>query len=272
MTNFNNIPLVLTPFADADSSKDYSFFQSGVTRQMTVPTENGGARFTRHQMNGIGYLATLGAYLDRVGYPYGKERLDPTTFGGYPKGAILMTQENGIVREYVSLVDDNTHPLPTEEEDGTYVGNEWWAPTIPTESTSFYPNFSDVKFTGQITIGPIAYGKSAYQDMTISDTGWYSITRTFSNDSWGQIPLSGVVQLSQYLFSIEIQGDGLSNGVWVRLEQQDGILGATSTCLVPISKGNTIRFNAYNRYFDATNKTELYCKVVVRKYNSVELQ
>ena len=108
--------------------------------------------------------------------------------------------------------------------------------------------------------------------MTISDTGWYSITRTFSNDSWGQIPLSGVVQLSQYLFSIEIQGDGLSNGVWVRLEQQDGILGATSSCLVPISKGNTIRLQAWNKYFDATNKTELYCKVVVRKYNAVELQ
>lgn len=275
--NFNNIPLVMTPFADGDSAKDYSFLESGITHQMTVPTENGGARFTRHQMNGVGYLATLGAYLDRVGYPYGKERLDPSTFGGYPKGAILITEDDGLVREYISLVDNNTHPLPKESADGTYVGDEWWAPTIPTESASFFPNFSEAALHATMTIGPINYGKPASGTCNISETGWYSIERKFSTSNYDYSTnpdfgvLHNILELSGCEMNISLQGDGITNGAWVLVEPLNGLLGANASCLIPMSQGQQLRFDcSYTNYSrDAVN---IYCHVKIRKIGAVELQ
>lgn len=272
MTTFDNIPLILTPFADNDEDKVFSFFQSGITRQMTVPTENGGARLTRHQLNGLGYLATLGAFLDRVGYPYGRERLDPTTFGGYPKGAILTTQDNNLVREYVSLVDNNMHPLPTESSDGTYVGNEYWAPTIPTESASFFPDFSGSKYGSEVTIGPVAYNKTSYHDFTAGDSGWYKIARAFSSSYYEHNESFGLNKLSQYKCTIELIGTGITNGRYLIVEQLDGLLGETASCLVPLSKGNTIRITVSNSYYDSVNNQELYCIVYIGKLEEAALQ
>lgn len=269
MTSFDNVPLVLTPFADSDASKDFSFFESGITRQMTVPTENGGARFTRHQMNGIGYLATLGAFLDRVGYPYGRERLDPSSFGGYPKGAILMTQENNRVREYISLVDNNTHPLPTEDEDGTYVGNEWWAPTIPTDSVSFYPSFANPKYVTGATLGPIGYNGSTYTDLTVSETGWYCIERVFRQASGTQF--KSILDLANMRLSLQMNGDGLSNGWFVVAEPLDGLLGEKASCIIPLSAGAKLRFSFYSMYFTVPD-TKVYCDVLIRKLEAMELQ
>lgn len=273
--DFDNIPLVLTPFADGDSQKDFSFFESGITRQMTVPTENGGARFTRHQMNGIGYLATLGAFLDRVGYPYGKERLDPSSFGGYPKGAILMTMDDNLVREYVSLVDNNTHPLPRESADGTYVGDEWWAPTIPTESASFFPSFASASVYKSLVIGPaVDTSTAAYGAVDVEDTAWYSIERTFStepyvypNKDFGV--LTDPLSLSTCVLNINMLGEGIANGLWVGAESLNGLLGPRASCIIPVSSTQQLRFG-----FSLTSKPETnrYCHVTIRKLNSVELQ
>ena len=269
MTSFDNVPLVLTPFADGDVSKDFSFFQDGIIRQMTVPTENGGARFTRHQMNGIGYLATLGAFLDRVGYPYGRERLDPSLFGGYPKGAILMTQENNRVREYISLVDNNTHPLPTEDEDGTYVGNEWWAPTIPTDSASFYPSFANSTYVGGDTLGPIGYDGSTYVDKTISETGWYCIDRVFRQANGTQF--NSILSLADLRLSLTMTGEGLANGSFVVAEPLDGLLGEKASCIIPLSEGAKLRFYFYSKYFTVPD-TKVYCDISIRKLQAMELQ
>ena len=273
--DFDNIPLVLTPFADGDAEKDFSFFGSGITRQMTVPTENGGARFTRHQMNGIGYLATLGAFLDRVGYPYGKERLDPSSFGGYPKGAILMTMDNNVVREYVSLVDNNTHPLPRESADGTYVGDEWWAPTIPTESASFFPSFASATVYKSFVIGPVL-DASAQPTVTVDveDTAWYSIERHFStsqyvyqNKDFGV--LKDTLSLSTCVLNLYMLGEGITNAGEVRAENLNGILGPNASCLIPVSLNQQLRF-----VFTLTSKSETnrYCHVTIRKLNALEIQ
>lgn len=266
--DYDNIPLVVSPFAAYDSQKDYSFYKDGITRQMTVPAENGGARFTRHQMNGIGYLATLGAFLDRVGYPYGRERLDPSSFGGYPKGAILMTQEDGCVREYVSLIDNNTHALPVETN-GEYKGNEWWAPTIPTDSASFFPSFADPTVFSSFTMGPISFDKDAYKTVDISETGWYSVQRTFQYTSRTEV--KGAARLSSIKCSIRLHGDGLSNGAWVLTEPLNGILGETASTLIPVAQGNSIGFYIYDGYY-STTPDEFYCYVTIRKLQPVELQ
>lgn len=244
---------------------------------MTVPTENGGARFTRHQMNGVGYLATLGAFLDRVGYPYGKERLDPETFGGYPKGAILMTMDDGLVREYISLVDNNTHPLPKESADGTYVGDEWWAPTIPTESASFFPNFSEAENYATLKIGPVNYGKPATAYCDIADTAWYCIERKFSTSiyDYSTNPDYGVLQntleLSGCELNINLKGEGITNGAWVPVEPLNGLLGSNASCILPMSQGQKLEF--FCRYTNYTREqVNIYCHVKVKKLGAVELQ
>ena len=278
MTNFDNIPLVLTPFADNDAQKDFSFFESGITRQMTVPDANGGAKFTRHQMNGIGYLATLGAFLDRIGYPYGKERLDPTSFGGYPKGAILMTQENGHVREYISLIDNNIHPLPTEAEDGTYQGNEYWAPTIPTESASFFPDFSSQAWAAGGTIGPIGMSKTESRDFQIEDSGWYVIERIFSTSPYYSPTnnQSSVIQdslrLLSYGFAVTVLGKEDSRTTISRVENLNGSLGAKASCMIPLAKSKTIRIEVQNGYTGYGNERSIYCHVNINRLKSNELQ
>lgn len=266
-SDYDNIPLIMTPFADSDAAKDYSFFNTGITHEMTVPVENGGVRFSRHQMNGIGYLATLGAYLDRMGYPYGRERLDPTSFGGYPKGAILMTQDDNLVREYVSLVDNNTHPLPRESTDGTYVGDEWWAPTIPTDSASFFPNFSSRERVSKISIGPTVFTERVKQHIDIGETAWYHVTRRFRFDTNEQI--TDITRLAFLELGISTIGENDSIGVG-RLEFLNGTLGSDASCLIPLSANNMLEFDFYNGYRDRVNP--IYCDVIVTKLNAIELQ
>lgn len=186
MADTSAIPFVLYPFAYSDQRKVASidFLKSGITPDMTIPTKGGGAKFTRSHMNGIGYFATLGAYLDSIGYPYGKDRIDSqrADFSGYPKGAILITEDDDYVREYVSQKDNNTTALPTEAADGTYEGNEDWKPTLPTP-VDFFPDFST--YVNKETKDISAAGELKY---SVDEDGWYQIALYFSGLAWPTEP------------------------------------------------------------------------------------
>ena len=180
MADTSKIPFVVVPFADNDQQKvaDISFLRSGVTPAMSIPTQNGGIKFTRNMLNGIGYFATLGGYLDRIGYPYGKERDRGADFKGYPKGAILISEDDDYVREYVSQIDNNTMPLPQEAADGTYEGNEYWKPTIP-PIVDFFPDFSTYVYK---SASPAA-GTGTFRYVPDED-GWYSLELSFIGYRW----------------------------------------------------------------------------------------
>lgn len=147
------VPTIEMPFAYQDPMRDYSFYKTGVTPAMTAPATNGGSRFTRHQMNGIGYLASLGTFLWQCGYPFSREDVTKVSsaIGGYPKGAIVYTiDSSGYLVEYISKVDDNTNPLP--ESSGTLPEeNDYWAPLYETVYQATVPNYETTTSTVQET-------------------------------------------------------------------------------------------------------------------------
>lgn len=181
MADTSKIPFVLVPFADNDQQKvaNINFLRSGVTAAMSIPTTNGGMKFTREMLNGIGYFATLGGYLDRIGYPYGKDRDRGTDFKGYPKGAILISEDNDYVREYVSQIDNNTMPLPQEAADGTYEGNEYWKPTLP-PVVDFFPDLTTYVHKG--SSGSVT-GTGTFRYVADED-GWYELEMNFTGYRW----------------------------------------------------------------------------------------
>jgi hypothetical protein len=180
MATSEKIPFVSVPFADQDQTKvaDLDFLKSGVTSSMLIPTEQGGRKFSRSMLNGIGYFATLGGFLDRIGYPYGIEKDRGADFNGYPKGAILISEDDDYVREYVSQEDNNTNPLPQEATDGTYKGDEHWKPTLPPVA-DFFPDYST--YTSKFFKDVVGTGTVQY---TIDEDGWYEFSASFSGGDW----------------------------------------------------------------------------------------
>lgn len=138
------IPWIGTPFGNSDPFLDYSFYKDGITAKMTVPDGNGGTRFNRHMMNGIGYLATLGTCLVEYGYPFSEEDIQRAeVFGGYPQGAIVYRiYDGGYVVEYKSKVDNNLNPTP-ELEDGIPVEDDYWMPLYETTQIVTVPNYNE---------------------------------------------------------------------------------------------------------------------------------
>lgn len=181
--NTNGIPMVDTPFASGNQFKvlDLDFLKDGVSRAMVMPTANGGTKFSRSHLNGIGYWATIGAFLDRIGYPYGIDKSRAEEIGGYPKGAILVTEDDDYVREYVSLVENNTHPLPQEASDGTYEGDQYWGTTLP-KVVDFFPDFSTS--TQQATATLIGAGEYNFQ---AAGDGWFQMSCSYVGMKWPAI-------------------------------------------------------------------------------------
>lgn len=242
MADISTIPLVNVPFADFDSQKvtDIDFLKSGVQTSMTAPTQNGGTVFTRAHLNGIGYFATLGAFLDRIGYPYGIRRDSSADFGGYPKGAILISEDDDYVREYVSQIDNNMQPLPSEAADGTYEGNEYWKPTLPT-ITDFYPDFTT--YVSKTSISIDGTGTKTY---TPDEDGWYQFFLNFSDSYWPkEATLNnklGTSSCSVLAGDAEICRLDGRFAVYRKIKDASRSLPSV-TALVPLSKGKSIAFN-----------------------------
>ena len=267
MYNIANIPMINVPFADDDQSKvtDLGFLENGVSNRMIIPTKNGGTPFTRQHLNGIGYFATLGAFLDRIGYPYGIRRDTGSDFNGYPKGAILITEDDDYVREYVSQVDNNVFTLPQEADDGTYVGNDYWKPTLP-PTANFFPDFS-VSDDGY-TFSIIGEGRTNY---TPKEDGWYELAISFYGKMWDKTPEKDNA-LSRALCSIRIATSGRVeigrlDGRFAVLDD-DGI--PMSSILIPLSKGIPIIF-IYTLNSALNSQSGYDARIVIKKWGESEL-
>lgn len=159
----------------------------------SVPDENGGIAITTRQMNTLGYLATIGPYLLRMGYPFGNQPIqwpignNGTTAIGYPKGAIVsVLYDNGYVREYISKVDNNTDTLPWDlrennpDADGAIDEsneNDYWKPIISKTQFNFFPNYESPSITN------IDVSASQELNQTIQHNGWIEVRRTIPNYS-----------------------------------------------------------------------------------------
>ena len=135
---YKEIP-ISRPFGDGDAQR--SLPEGGCfTRVYSTPVSNGGRRVSRHDLNGLGYLATLGTFLDSYGYQY--EWRDLSGVGGYPKGALVSKFDKNGLKQYVSVEDNNTKEPQFEDavtdESGEVNG---WKPLFRTKEYNFFPDY-----------------------------------------------------------------------------------------------------------------------------------
>lgn len=147
MTGFPKVDVIPCPFAQDDVRRTHIItgpsnteinFKTAIPPGFSVPASNGGSRFSRHMMNQLGYLSTLGAYLDQMGYAHTFNKSFCAEIGGYPKGTILkhITYKEDAdgemipdrVRDVISMQEDNTVDFV---EDPSVIDNEvdgvvWW--------------------------------------------------------------------------------------------------------------------------------------------------
>jgi len=210
-TQFSKYEIPNLPFAASYYGEDGWKTEDKTTPKMftkaeCTPAAQGGHPVSRDKMNKIGYLATIGGFLDRIGYPYGNEEIKSGTsnievgkdFGGYPKGAIVRILEDsltstGIVsREYISLVDNNTDPTPwttrwsgNESDADTYhslMSNQYWKPLFTISQYSYYPDYNKRTTLVDFSVS----GATQTRTFTVPTSGWMYITRTLPN--WDSIP------------------------------------------------------------------------------------
>ena len=211
MDNFGKFVLPVVPFAfayfgedgwigdsqaSADAPENDKSMPMMFTKENCIPTSMGGKPISRHMMNKLGYLATIGSYLDRIGYPYGTERPDWSSFpvegvAGYPKGAIISIydENNKRMREYLSLTDNNTDTSPWDAVDGNqnladysdydtqryWDSNPNWKPLFKLEEANYFPDYSS-----KTELINESYYTSGKKSITLSSPGWLYIKRTIS--------------------------------------------------------------------------------------------
>lgn len=263
----SKIPMVMKPFASSDDQKEMSlsFLENGVDREFTIPVENGGKPFTRSHLNAIGYFATLGGYLDRMGYPYGIERDTAFDVGGYPKGAILITEDNDYVREYVSLVENNTYPLPKEADDGTYEGNEYWGVTIP-PVVDFYPDYSISYDKKSFSIE--GTGSTQRVDYSPDEDGWYQFTAIYSDARWEKTPGFGT-ELFKAMCDIYIAGTSvgrLDGKMSIHTDAAQGETYGYSSVSVTIPLRKGVQLSIYSNFTE-----KLVLRVNIKRWGNTTL-
>ena len=163
------------------------------TKANCVPASMGGKPITRHMMNKLGYLATIGSFLDRIGYPYGNVPLDwnhlpsKENVGGYPKGAIITIydEEKKVTRQFQSLVDNNVNTDPWDYATGTlgeanadadtmtfWTSRGYWKPLFRLNEYNYFPDYST-----KIEI----FNESVYTttkfNLTVENPGWLYVRR-----------------------------------------------------------------------------------------------
>lgn len=182
MVNFGEYPKINAPFAMKDPDKYLVGYASGLDVNKATPVYNGGTQITRHDLNGLGYLATVGAYLDRIGYSYGSYSSGGTDIS-YPKGAILTVFNGETVEEWVSLQDNNSaRPLYNFTESDYDRSNLAWKPIYEVKNYNFFPDYSSRKLLDKISVNP---GNPFQLDIKNDEYGWLLVQRSF--EGWEDV-------------------------------------------------------------------------------------
>lgn len=246
---FGNYPRMGSPFGAYDPLADKTVTQ--ITEEMSVPCSAGGIGISRHTLNGIGYLATIGGFLDSIGYPYG---FNPEVAArGYPKGAIVSEFSGKTLREYISLKDNNTSTdLPDTIYDDTT--NDSWAPLQTGKDYNYFPDFSKGSKIFEKSV-------SSSESMTVSmpGTGWIDIRRKFvyKND-YSILQKLGFMNagLVNYL---QIGGDG----TYAATEDENTM--AYDTLCIWASEGESS-----SRFLPASSTMRLSAQITQKAYSEVE--
>lgn len=181
------VPTFKGPFGVEDSKRTVPRY---FDMAYSVPVSNGGLRMTRHTMNGLGYFATIGSFLDNVGYQYGWNE-NNGNFGGYPQGAIVskFDSTNNHLYEFVNTVENNRKE-PVYDEDGvitedTEVQNGW-QPLNRMKEYSFFPDYEK-----RTLINESVVTSKLDRTFTISSPGWVLIEREIAN--WDDLSVTDLL-------------------------------------------------------------------------------
>lgn len=241
------VPTIEMPFAYDDVLRNYDYYKTGITAEMTVPGVNGGTRFDRHMMNGMGYLSSLGTFLWQCGYPFSREDMEKVSaaIGGYPKGAIVyVIHDDGYLVEYVSKVDDNQNPIP-DIDNGVPVEDDNWKPLYETVSLATVPNFTSItaEASASFSIEENDDETSFHLDMEVDKPSM--VVATCAITDWPKIAkIQTVLGVPRIAVSVKY-GD---NAQPIELGQMSVTAGGTAMQSFPL-EGGTITIGSSNYNF-----------------------
>ena len=232
----DNFPILFEPFGASDKRRTYDMVKGGegITHEMTVPIANGGTPFTRHNMNGFGYYATLGTYLIQRGYPMGIWRQEyAEKIGGYPQGAILAyVDENGYVVEYESKVDNNLESFPSLAA-GAMEENDFWRPLTYTTTYLGVPNYSNLIESISNTFWESDMSRGIELRLTLSQDAYVKVSREISE-------YYDVVKTLDAINQYDCQIYQESNGVATLLTTIVTATGQSASVCLPMAKDTTV--------------------------------
>lgn len=118
-TSITSLPKISQPFAasgqraeipDNATGTNRASMQEGWNDITSTPIDDGGVPPNRTDFNGLGYLATLALLFIKQGGYVTYDSNESAALGGYPKGAVLWVESNGVPQYAVrSTVANNTN-------------------------------------------------------------------------------------------------------------------------------------------------------------------
>lgn len=121
----NDSDALATILDSQDSSGQAVNFRDGFPPAYSTPKSNGGKLVTRGEINALGNLASRNDYYRMCGGLNTFNQEFAKKIGGYAKGAVLQIFDGNVVKNVVSLVDDNLvdYTSPVEVIDGIIAGS-----------------------------------------------------------------------------------------------------------------------------------------------------
>lgn len=117
--SITSLPTISQPFANggqraeipnAATGTNRASMQEGWNDITSTPIDDGGVPPNRMDFNGLGYLATLALFFLQQGGFVTYSSSESSALGGYPKGAVLWVESNGVPQYAVrSTISNNTN-------------------------------------------------------------------------------------------------------------------------------------------------------------------
>jgi hypothetical protein len=257
MISFGTIPTIAIPFAARTVNLDTAFglssdthneFATGFTTEKGTP--NPQKPITRHDLNQLGFICTIGSFLTQSGY---QPDFSHMPVGGWPKDAILTDTSGGTVKEFINTVDNNVS-TPNLSSDTASVSSGW-VPLWRYNQFNFFPDYDNKSLLWEQTV-------SSFKDDTIYSVNiankWVLVSVTVGN--WDSIGTWNHTWDS-YNIQVSIKGNNQSQGIPIHniyLYESK-----TTTRLIPVSGVLEVKIPAeigidMSRYGKITVKVEQF--------------
>lgn len=174
MESFGTFPYLTTPFGVGDMALHIPDDGRGFRPQLASPSQKDSLKLDRHLMNGVGYLATLGLYLDSIGYRYPYSSWVSTQIHGYPKGAIV-TDTSGF--EWINTKENNEQDYPDSNISDYSYESQGWQPVYKIRNFSFWPDYNK-----RTLILSRTFSQKTYTTLKVTvPNKWILVRRTITN-------------------------------------------------------------------------------------------